>query len=194
MRAILSFLHYLLAISYFCGQTQALPVSTTPLHTANVSHAFPLFTSDQERLHARSDAVVVYGLPDPWQGIFRSIKYILPSLPQSCFTHFFLTVYDKARGDPVPGRPYQRFTYGALVLEFMAQATDGQAQVVTKEFVEAAALWLFDAARQGWTDFFEAKILNPESQEVVYVHMSNVWDAWAKQGYLDEFLLAFHQS
>lgn len=76
--------------------------------------------------------------------------------------------------DPVPGRRVQRIPFGALVLEFIAD--DDQSQVVTKEFVVAASLWLLDAAQKGWTGFFKAWVMDKTDGEIVFVRLINAWD------------------
>ena len=79
-----------------------------------------------------------------------------------------------AAADPVPGRRVQRISFGALVLEFIA---DGDpSRIVTKEFVEAATLWLLDAAQKGWTDFFKAWVMDMADGEVVFIRLTSVWD------------------
>ena len=51
--------------------------------------------------------------------------------------------------------------------------------MVLKEFVEATALWLLDAAQKGWTEFFQARVVDKAIGDTVYyIHLSNTWDSW----------------
>ena len=87
-----------------------------------------------------------------------------------------------ARRDTVPGRPFQRFKYGALIIEFVSVPTQANSRgFVTKEFVEAAAIWLFDAAQHGWTDFFEAMVVDQYDHEKVFIQVANIWDKLANE-------------
>ena len=124
-----------------------------------------------------SKRTIVHGLPSGWHGVYKSVKCIQPPLPTPVFANFFLHVAEAARKDPVWGRSYRKFTYGALVLEFASATPDDMSKVVTKEFAEAAALWLFQAAQRGWSNFFEAWILDAGNKELIYVHVANIWDA-----------------
>ena len=139
-------------------------------------HAVLLAPADvQSRLgspHGRR--ALVHGLPPGWTAVFQTINSIQPPLVNPAFTKFFSVAAQLAAADPVPGRPVQRILYGAITLEFIA----GRAQIVTKEFVEAASIWLLDAARNGWTGFFRAWVLNLADGEVVYIRLGNVWDDW----------------
>ena len=129
----------------------------------------------QSRLGSpRGRRALVHGLPPGWTAVFQTITSIQPPLVSPAFTKFFSVAAQLAAADPVPGRPVQRILYGAIALEFIAN--NGRGQIVTKEFVEAASIWLLDAAQNGWTGFFRAWVLNLADGEVVYIRLSNLWD------------------
>ena len=128
-----------------------------------------------------SRRALVYGLPPGWTAVFQSVSSIQPPLISPAFVHFFSTAAKLAAADPVPGRRVQRIPFGALVLEFIAN--DDKSQIVTKEFVEAASLWLLDAAEKGWTGFFKAWVLDRTDGELVYVRLTNVWDEMMSSSY-----------
>lgn len=109
----------------------------------------------------------VHGLPHPWSGIFENVASIQPPLPIQVFAHFFAYAAKQAAADIVPGRPYQKITYGALVIEFWAKNSD----VVTREFVQATANWLLDSAEKGWIGFFQAWVIDRADQEVICIQM-----------------------
>lgn len=127
--------------------------------------------------HARTQSgrrALVYGLPPEWTAVFQTVTSIQPPLINPAFVQFFSTAAKLAAADPVPGRRVQRIPFGAFVLEFIAN--DNQNQIVTKEFVEAASLWLLDAAQKGWTGFFKAWVMDRADGEIVFVRLTNVWD------------------
>lgn len=129
-------------------------------------------TSDlQNSLGERTSPV--HGLPYPWSGIFENVASIQPPLPIQVFTHFFAYAAKQAAADVVPGRSYQKITYGSLVIEFWAKNSD----VVTKEFVQAAVTWLLDSAEKGWVAFFQAWVMNRADQELVCIQLGTVWDS-----------------
>ena len=117
---------------------------------------------------------LVHGLPSGWVAVFETVTSIQPPLINPAFIQFFSTAVKLATSDPVPGRPVQRIPFGALILEFIA---DGQQnQVVTKEFVAAASLWLLDAAQKGWTGFFNAWVMDMADGSIIFVRLGSVWD------------------
>lgn len=124
---------------------------------------------------------LVYGLPPGWTGVFESVTSIQPPLVSPVFVQFFSTAAKLAAADPVPGRRVQRIPFGALVLEFIA--SNQQNQIVTREFVQAASLWLLDAAQKGWTGFFNAWVLDRADGELVYIRLSNKWDQLMSSNY-----------
>ena len=159
-------------------QARALPSNPINL-SVNVSHADLPTLFETRALGKRNQALIIHGLPHAWQGVFKTITSIQPPLPVGSFAYFFLQVAHTARGDSTTTRPYRKYTCGALSLEFLSASPDRQ--VITKEFVEAAAFWLLDAAQHGWVEFFEAWIQDPVDKQVVYMKMANVWDAWIKR-------------
>lgn len=124
---------------------------------------------------------LVYGLPPGWTAVFQTVTSIQPPLVSPAFIQFFSTAATLAAADPVPGRRVQRIPFGALVLEFIAG--NNQDQVVTKEFVVAASLWLLDAAQQGWTGFFKAWVMDRTDGEIVFVRLTNAWDGLTSLSY-----------
>ena len=117
---------------------------------------------------------VVHGLPPEWTAVFRTISSIQPPLINPAFIQLFSMAAKLAAADPVPGRRVQRIPFGALVLEFIAN--DRQTHVVTKEFVEAASLWLLDTAQKGWTGLFEAWVIDKADGAVVFIRLKTIWD------------------
>ena len=158
-------------------QSRALPSHLLNL-SANFSQADLPTLFETRAVRKRNEALKIYGLPHAWQGVFKTITSIQPPLPVGSFTYFFLQVAQAARGDPRDTRPYRKYNCGALALEFIP-ASPNQGGI-TREFVEAAAVWLFDAAQHGWVDFFEAWVQDPTDKQVVYVKMANAWDSWIK--------------
>ena len=139
-------------------------------------HAVLLAPADiQSRLgNPRGRRALVHGLPSGWTAVFQTVTSLQPPLVNPAFIKFFSVAAQLAAADPVPGRPVQRIRYGAMALEFIAN--NGQGQIVTKEFVEAASVWLLDAAQDGWTGFFKAWVLDRADGEIVFVRLINVWD------------------
>ncbi|CAD6572434.1 MAG: hypothetical protein ASARMPRED_005333 [Alectoria sarmentosa] len=156
----------------------------TILEGIDFSHSTPLVhpnilngSSGDIQAHPRTQSgrrALVYGLPPEWTAVFQTVTSIQPPLITPAFVQFFSTAAKLAAADPVPGRRVQRIPFGALVLEFIAN--DNQNQLVTKEFVEAASLWLLDAAQKGWTGLFKAWVVDKADGEVVFVRLTNVWD------------------
>ncbi|CAD6572455.1 MAG: hypothetical protein ASARMPREDX12_003938 [Alectoria sarmentosa] len=135
-----------------------LPSRTTPLH----------------RPQKRDFTLKIKNLPDGYTGIFSSFVSICPKLPATAtFIRFFKNAAAQSATDPSPGRQHQRFTFGALALELVVQ---GQNKVVSREFVQAASVWLLDAAMKGWTGFFRAWITDGFDNEVVEIRMGTVFD------------------
>ncbi len=124
---------------------------------------------------------IVSGLPAGWVAVFQTVTSIQPPLIAPVFTQFFSQAAKAAAADPVPGRHVQRIPFGALVLEFIANGD--QNQLVTKEFVEAASLWLLDAAQKGWTGFFNAWVVDRADGEIVFVRLTTVWDRLVSLSY-----------
>lgn len=117
---------------------------------------------------------LVHGLPPEWTAVFQTVTSIQPPLISPAFIQFFSTAAKLAAADPVPGRRVQRIPFGALVLEFIAN--DEQNQIVTKEFVQAASLWLLDAAQKGWTGLFKAWVIDRTDGDIVFIRLTSVWD------------------
>ena len=117
---------------------------------------------------------LVHGLPPGWSGVFQTVTSIQPPLISPIFVQFFDVAARLAAADPIPGRHVQRIPFGSLVLEFIAHGD--QNQIVTKEFVTAASLWLRDAAEKGWTGFFKAWVVDKTDGEMVFVRLGTVWD------------------
>ena len=124
---------------------------------------------------------LVHGLPPGWVGVFQTVTSIQPPLVSPAFVQLFSAAANLAAADSVPGRHVQRIPFGALVLEFIANGD--QNQIVTKEFVAAASLWLLDAAQKGWTGFFKAWVLDKADGELVFVRLGNVWDELVSSSY-----------
>ena len=144
--------------------------------TPTPEHAVLLAPADvQSRLgNPRGKRTLVHGLPPGWTAVFRTITSLQPPLVNPAFIKFFSVAARLAAADPVPERPVQRILYGALALEIVAD--NGQGQTVTKEFVEAASVWLLDAAQNGWTGFFKAWVLDIANGEIVFIQLINLWD------------------
>lgn len=133
----------------------------------------PADTQTRPRIQSARRALV-YGLPPDWTAVFQTVTSIQPPLINPAFIQFFSMAAKVAAADPVPGRRFQRISFGALVLEFIAN--DDQNQVVTKEFVEAASLWLLHAAQKGWTGLFKAWVLDRADGDIVFIRLTSVWD------------------
>ena len=125
--------------------------------------------------------LLVHGLPQGWDAVFKTVVSIQPPLVNRVFTHFFSMAAKLAAEDPVPGRHIQRIPFGSLILEFIANGD--QSHLVTKEFVVAASLWLLDAAEKGWTGLFDAWVLDRADGEVVFVRLTNLWDQMLASSY-----------
>lgn len=122
----------------------------------------------------RDFTLKIKDLPDGYTGIFTTFVSICPKLPATAtFIRFFKTAAAYSAADPSPGRRHQRFTLGALALELVVQR---QNEVVSREFVQAASLWLLDAAMKGWTGFFRAWITDGVDNEVVEIRMGTIFD------------------
>ena len=117
---------------------------------------------------------LVHGLPPGWAAVFETVTSIQPPLISPVFVQFFDVAARLAAADPITGRHIQRIPFGSLVLEFIANGD--QNQIVTKEFVTAASLWLRDAAQKGWTGFFKAWVVDKADGEMVFVRLGTVWD------------------
>ncbi|KAL6720008.1 hypothetical protein ACLMJK_001929 [Lecanora helva] len=114
------------------------------------------------------------GLPTGWTGLFLSFRTTRPTIPiPSIFIRFFRLAASAASQDPYLGRSFQRFEIGALVLEFFAVEDGGY---VTREFMQAASLWLMERAQRGWVGLFEAWVMDRDDGEVVYVRCATIWD------------------
>ena len=117
---------------------------------------------------------LVHGLPPGWLAVFQTVASIQPPLINPAFIQFFSVVAKRAAADSIPGHHYQRIPFGALVLEFVAMSD--QDQIVTKEFVQAACLFLLDAAQKGWTGFFKAWVRDMADGEIVFIRLTTMWD------------------
>ena len=117
---------------------------------------------------------LVYGLPPGWTAVFKTVTSIQPPLVNPAFIQFFSAAAKLAMADPVPGRRVQRIPFGALLLEFVAK--ENQNQVVTREFVVAASMWLLDTAQKGWTGFFEAWVRDNTNGDIIFIRLTNVFD------------------
>lgn len=146
-------------------------------------HAMVVFSANtQVRPRIQSERrTLVYGLPPGWTAVFQTVTSIQPPLISPAFVQFFSTAAKLAAADPVPGRRVQRIPFGALVLEFIAD--NDQNQVVTKEFVVAASLWLQDAAQKGWTGLFKAWVMDRTDGDIVFVRLTNAWDGLMSLSY-----------
>lgn len=116
----------------------------------------------------------ISGLPKGWSGVFTSFKSTRPSIPiASVFIRFFKQAALSASQDPPRGRYTQRFTYSVLVLEIVGEEID---QLVTRKFVEAAALWLMDLAQKGWIGLFVAWVTDDDDGETFCLRLRTIWD------------------
>lgn len=181
--------HLLLAtFLHPAGRVRASPVHAVAISPEDGSQIAPhTNTSLDAHLGRRSNAMTIHGLPRGWIGIFKSVTSIQPHLPLSVFAHLFSIAAHAAATGRLSSGPYQRIAYGALFLEFIPVSPNNP--VVTKEFVEAASLWLLDAAQKGFTEFFEAWIRDQADTEVVYVKLGTIWDSVFRQkSPLDDWL------
>ena len=130
--------------------------------------------------HKREFTFKIKNLPDGYTGVFTTFVSICPKLPATgTFVRFFQKAAALATTDPSPSRHHQRFTFGALALEVVAE---GQNDVVTREFVQAVSLWLLDTATKGWTGFFRAWVTDVIDNEVVEIRMGTIFDMPAADG------------
>ena len=138
-------------------------------------HRLPSRIATQPHSPQKRDfSLKIKNLPDGYTGIFTTFVSICPKLPATAtFIRFFKTAAAYSASDPSPGRRHQRFTFGALALEL---AVAGQNEVVSREFVQAASLWLLDAAMKGWTGFFRAWVTDGIDNEVVEIRMGTIFD------------------
>ena len=58
--------------------------------------------------------------------------------------------------------------------------------VVSREFVQAACLWLLDAAMKGWVGFFRAWVTDVVDQEVIEIRMGTIFDMPAADNWVIE--------
>lgn len=144
--------------------------------------------SQTAQLHShqkRDFTLKIKNLPDGYSGIFTTFVSISPKLPAATtFIRFFKNAAAQSATDPSPGRHHQRFTFGALALELVVK---GQNEVVSREFVQAASLWLLDAAMKGWTGFFRAWVTDGVDNEVVEIRMGTIFDMPAADNYGIEY-------
>lgn len=162
--------------------TSALSIlSTTFLLHLVVAHTIPdhaiVLASDDPESPPRTQRgrrALVHGLPPGWSAVFETVTSIQPPLISPAFVQLFSAAANLAVADPVPGRHIQRLPFGSLILEFIANGDKDQ--IVTKEFVAAASLWLLDAAQKGWTGFFKAWVLDKADGELVFVRLGTMWD------------------
>lgn len=146
----------------------SLSLSQTP------ENRLPPPTTVPHSIQKRDFTIKIKNLPDGYTGIFSTFVSISPKLPATAtFIRFFKNAAAQSATDPSPGRQHQRFTFGALALELAVQ---GQNAVVSREFVQAASLWLLDAAMKGWTGFFRAWVTDGLDNEVVEIRMGTVFD------------------
>lgn len=114
--------------------------------------------------------IKVEGLAKDWSGVFTNFISCRPSIPiAATFIRFFRTASQAAIDAPDVGQQL-RFSYGTLVLEIMSE------DQITKEFVQATALYLLDAAQKGWTGLFEAWVKDLLDGSFVYVRLATIWD------------------
>ena len=58
----------------------------------------------------------------------------------------------------------------------MEMAVTRGGDVITREFLQAASLWLLDAAAKGWTGFFRAWVRDGGDDQVVEIRLGTVFD------------------
>ncbi|CAF9931293.1 MAG: hypothetical protein ALECFALPRED_004971 [Alectoria fallacina] len=149
------------------------PINAFSLSHFNEDHLLSQITPPHHP-QKRDFTLKIQNLPDGYTGIFSTFVSICPKLPATAtFIRFFKNAAAQSATDPSPGRQNQRFTFGALALELVVQ---GQNKVVSREFVQAASLWLLDAAMKGWTGFFRAWVTDGFDNEVVEIRMGTVFD------------------
>ena len=164
---------YMLALTLLSTALSPEFALAKPLPDSAMVVSIAADTGSPPRTQSRKRALV-HGLPQGWTAVFQTIISIQPPLVNPAFIQFFSTAAKLAAADPVPGRHVQRIPFGALVLEFVANGD--QTQMVTREFVVAASLWLRDAAEKGWTGFFNAWVLDTADGDMVFVRLRNAWD------------------
>lgn len=143
-------------------------------------HRLPSRVNLPHASQTRDFALKIKNLPEGYTGIFTTFVSICPKLPATAtFIRFFKNAAAQSATDASPGRRHQRFTYGALALELVVQ---GHNEVVSREFVQAASLWLLDAAMKGWTGFFRAWVTDGVDNELVEIRMGTVFDMPAADG------------
>ncbi len=175
----LSHIHLILLplISFFISIIVASAIPHIPHTPSAISSSYPTPPTPSRLHHFRRRAFAgtrISGLPDGLYGFYADFKTTRPSIPiASVFIRFFRAAASLAAQDPIEGRWKQRFSYGALVLEMIAVEHLG---FVSREFVQAASLWLMDAAMHGWTGLFEAYVVDRADGETVYLRLGTIWD------------------
>lgn len=145
--------------------------SLSKLHT----NRLPSHTTPPRHYQKRDFPIKIKYLPAGYTGVFSTFISISPKIPAAAtFIRFFQNAVAQSATDPSPGRPYQRFKFGALALEMLV--VKGENEIVTREFVQATSLWLLDAATKGWTGFFRAWVTDEFDNEVVEILMGTVFD------------------
>ena len=144
------------------------------LPTQAHENRLPPHTTAPHSYQKRDFTLKIKNLPDGYTSIFSTFVSICPKLPVTAtFIRFFKNAAAQSATDPSPGRRHQRFTFGALALEMVVE---GQNKVVSREFVQAASLWLLEAAMKGWTGFFRAWVTDDFDNEVVEIRMGTIFD------------------
>ncbi|MCJ1453470.1 hypothetical protein MMC28_003817 [Mycoblastus sanguinarius] len=176
-------LHQILTLLTFLFLSRVTPaISPTVIHhpiaaSASSGHTQDLCTLEYRTPHKR--ALAIQGLPKGWSGVFQDFVSVIqrfnsvrPSTPLAAtFVRFFNSAAAQAILDTVAGRLYQRFIFGALVMEMITE--EG---LVTKEFVEAAMIWLLNAAQRGWIGLFKAWVTDIVYGGTIFIQMGTIWD------------------
>lgn len=116
----------------------------------------------------------IHGLPNGLVGLFTDISSIRPSLPVSkVFVHFFRIAARIAAKDPRAARLVQKIDYGTLVFEIWNENFE---QMVTREFTQAVSLWLLNAAQNGWTALFVARVYDRVTEEWYQIRLVTPFD------------------
>ena len=145
-----------------------LPHSTNAL-SSRKSHSDVLPQPPKILSYKRNHPIRIKYLPAGYVGRFITFISISPKFPSAeTFIHFFTTAAALSATDPLPGRHHQRFRMGALALEMEAVRAG---ELVSREFVQAASLWLADAAVKGWTGFFRAWVVDVLDGQMVEITM-----------------------
>lgn len=156
------------------------PINTLPSSQTPENH-LPPPTTLPHSTQKRDFTLKIKNLPNGYTGVFSTFVSICPKLPATAtFIRFFRNAAAQSAIDLSSGRQHQRFTFGALALELAVQ---GQNEVVSREFVQAASLWLLDAAMKGWTGFFRAWVTDGLDNAVVEIRMGTVFDMPAADGH-----------